>query len=106
MSLEHYGTWATERLGERLRLGGSRRLSSIAEAVAFRTGRPVGEVMRLLVEARPNTEAAGPANEPEAAKAEAEAMASLRALAALVAETGAGVGVASVARTASVARIR
>jgi Domain of unknown function (DUF4350) len=82
VALEHYGAWATERLAERLRLGGSRKLSLIAEGVAARTGRPVGEVMRLLVEARPDAE-------PPPAGRDAEAMANLRALAALVSQTAA-----------------
>ncbi len=82
VALEHYGAWATERLAERLRLGGSRKLSLIAEGVAARTGRPVGEVMRLLVEARPDAE-------PPLAGRDAEAMANLRALAALVSQTAA-----------------
>jgi hypothetical protein len=81
VALEHYGAWATERLAERLRLGGSRKLSLIAEGVAARTGRPVGEIMRLLVEARPEAEA------PAAAGRDTESMATLRALAALVAQT-------------------
>jgi hypothetical protein len=81
----HYGAWATERLAERLRLGGSRKLSLIAEGVAARTGRPVGEVMRLLVEARPEPEAPPGAKEP--AGKDTESMANLRALAALIAQT-------------------
>jgi hypothetical protein len=90
VALEHYGMWATERLGERLRLGGAARLSGIAEGTAARTGRPVGEVMRLLVEARP-TEGRSPAGSPtgDDARGNLEAMADLRALAALVAETSA-----------------
>jgi hypothetical protein len=91
VALEHYGSWATERLAERLHLGGSRRLSAIAEGVAARTGRSVGEVMRLLLEARPD--AAAPAGAPEAPEArgrsDAEAMIALRALVAVVTETAA-----------------
>jgi hypothetical protein len=82
LALENYGAWATERLAERLRLGGSRKLSLIAEGVAARTGRPVGEVMRLLVEARADAT-------PLPAGRDTEAMANLRALAALVSQTAA-----------------
>lgn len=90
VSLEHYGAWATERLGERLRMGGATRLSAIAEGIAARTGRPVGEVMRLLVEGRPGDgRAASTLNSTEEARQSAEAMNDLRALAALVVETGA-----------------
>jgi hypothetical protein len=46
------GAYAVERLRERFGLHVDRSLSGLAEAVAARTGRPVGAVMRLLVEAR------------------------------------------------------
>jgi hypothetical protein len=46
------GQYVVERLRERLGQAQRRGLSGLAEAVASRTGRPVGEVMRLLVEAR------------------------------------------------------
>ena len=46
------GAYAVERLRERIGLHVDRSLSGLAEAVATRTGRPVGAVMRLLVEAR------------------------------------------------------
>jgi hypothetical protein len=94
VALEHYGVWATERLSERLRLGGAARLSAIAEGIAARTGRPVGEVMRLLVEARP-TEAGGDVRQvagaagSEEARSNLEALVDLRALASLVTETSA-----------------
>jgi len=51
-ALAHVGQYAIERLRERFGRGASRSLSGLAEAVATRTGRPVGEVMRLLLEAR------------------------------------------------------
>jgi hypothetical protein len=47
-----WGSYATERLRERCGLQVDRSLSGLAEAVATRTGRPVGEVMRALLEAR------------------------------------------------------
>jgi hypothetical protein len=85
-ALEHFGAFALERLGERLRLAGHRSLSATAEAVANRTGRPVGEVMRLLLEAK---EAATSPSPPPSPAANAEAMVALRALATLLAETAA-----------------
>jgi hypothetical protein len=47
-----WGGYAIERLRERCGLQVDRSLSGLAEAVATRTGRPVGEVMRALLEAR------------------------------------------------------
>lgn len=47
-----WGGYATDRLRERCGLQVDRSLSGLAEAVATRTGRPVGEVMRALLEAR------------------------------------------------------
>ena len=38
---------------ERLNLTGGKGLLAVAEELATRTGRPLGEVMRLLVESRP-----------------------------------------------------
>ena len=38
---------------ERLNLAGGKGLLAVAEEVATRTGRPLGEVMRVLVESRP-----------------------------------------------------
>ncbi len=46
------GAYVGERLRERFGLNVDRSLSGLAEAVATRTGRPVGPIMRLLVEAR------------------------------------------------------
>lgn len=51
-ALACFGGYATERLRERCGLRVDRSLSGLAEAVATRTGRPVGEVMRMLLEAR------------------------------------------------------
>jgi hypothetical protein len=79
-----YGAFALERLRERLRLPGSRGLSGVAEAVAARSGRPLGEVMRVLVEARPDA-AAEPA---DARAAAANELGTLREIATLLAETG------------------
>jgi hypothetical protein len=52
LALGFLGAYVGERLRERFRLRADRSLSGLAEAVSLRTGRPVGEVMRLLVEAR------------------------------------------------------
>jgi len=52
-ALEVYGAYALERMRARLHLAEGGGLSSLAEAVAARTGRPLGEVMRLLLECRP-----------------------------------------------------
>jgi hypothetical protein len=78
-----YGTFALERLRERLHLAGGRGLSAVAEAVAARSGRPLGDVMRVLVEARPD--AAAPADGAAAATNE---LATLREIATLLTETG------------------
>jgi hypothetical protein len=51
-ALACWGNYATERLRERCGLRVDRSLSALADAVATRTGRPVGVVMRMLLEAR------------------------------------------------------
>jgi hypothetical protein len=51
-ALACFGGYAVERLRERCGLRVDRGLSGLAEAVATRTGRSVGEVMRLFLEAR------------------------------------------------------
>ncbi len=81
---ELYGPFAIERLGERLRLSGRRGLSSIAEGVAARTGRPLGQVMQLLLEAREPASAGRPGG-----AADREALDTVRALAALLDATSA-----------------
>jgi hypothetical protein len=51
-ALKLYSGYALERLRERMRLrSGGQSLSALAEQVATRTGRPLGEVMGLLVSA-------------------------------------------------------
>jgi hypothetical protein len=52
LALGFLGAYVADRLRERFRLRADRSLSGLAEAVSTRTGRSVGEVMRLLVEAR------------------------------------------------------
>ena len=68
-----YARWALDRLRERVQRRGGRGLSPLAEAIARRTGRAEGEVMRVLVEAlsaRDETSAThdegAPAEKPEA----------------------------------------
>jgi hypothetical protein len=52
-ALELYGGYALERMRERLNLSGGKGMLAVAEEVATRTGRPLGDVMRVLVESRP-----------------------------------------------------
>ena len=54
-ALEVDGSYALERMRERLNLVGGKGMLAVAEEVATRTGRPLGEVMRVLVESRPAT---------------------------------------------------
>jgi hypothetical protein len=84
-AVEVYGGYAVERLRERLRLSGDRSLHGVAEAVAARTGRPVTEVMRLLVYAHPDAEGTNPARPAVFA---AEDLATLREIATLLNATG------------------
>jgi hypothetical protein len=88
--LEVYGTYALERMRERLNLGPERSLSAIAEAIVARTGRNLGDVMRVLVQAReaasnPAGSAALHAAPPPPAP---EDMVALRQLAGMLAQTG------------------
>jgi hypothetical protein len=50
--LAAYAGWVLDRLRERLQPGTDGTLHTLAHAVAQRTGRAEGEVMRILVEAR------------------------------------------------------
>jgi hypothetical protein len=89
-ALEIYGSYALERLRERLNLAGGKGLLAVAEEVATRTGRPLGDVMRVLVESRPPNQRPADA-ERDALAQEANAakdLATLRDIATLVAETG------------------
>jgi len=52
VALGALGAYAVERLRERCGVRVDRSLSGLADAVAARTGRPVGEVMRMFLEAR------------------------------------------------------
>lgn len=75
------GGYVIERLRERFRLQSDRSLSGLAEAVAARTGRPVGELMRMFVEARD-------AGKGVAADQEARDLETARELCKLLEETG------------------
>jgi hypothetical protein len=52
VALAALGAYAIERLRERFGLRADRSLSGLAEAVAARTERPVGKVMRMFLEVR------------------------------------------------------
>ena len=89
-ALESYGGYALERMRERLNLVGGKGMLAVAEEVATRTGRPLGEVMRVLVESRPATKR-DPDPVRERALQEANCskdLATLRDLATLLAQTG------------------
>src|SRR5262249_47562272 len=83
-ALESYGTYALERMRGRPRPGGSKSLLAVGEAVAARTQRPVADVMRLLVEAHPESPGTG----SKAAAFSAEDLATLREIATLLTATG------------------
>jgi hypothetical protein len=93
-ALEAYGAYALERMRERLNLVGGKGMLAVAEEVAARTGRPLGEVMRVLVESRPVTRGTADAvRDPvrEMAMQEATAakdLATLRDLSTLLTMTG------------------
>jgi len=59
-ALGNFSAWAIERLRERFQRGTRSGLSPLAEAIAARTGRSEGEVMRVLVEAQSARESSGP----------------------------------------------
>ncbi len=55
-----YAVWALDRLRERVHRHGRQGLIPLAEAIAARTGRPEGEVIRVLVEASGARDEAAP----------------------------------------------
>jgi hypothetical protein len=88
-ALEIYGSYALERLRERLNLSGGKSLLAVAEEVATRTGRPLGDVMRVLVESRPAKRDADPERERILQEANAaKDLATLRDVATLLERTG------------------
>jgi hypothetical protein len=88
-ALELYGGYALERMRERLNLSGGKGMLAVAEEVASRTGRPLGEVMRVLVESRPGKREADPERERLVQEATAaNDLATLRDLATLLQTTG------------------
>jgi hypothetical protein len=60
--LASYGLWVIERLRERVALPAGSGFIALADAVAVRTGKSPGEVMRLLMEAREVPALAAPAS--------------------------------------------
>jgi len=87
-TLGAYGQWVIDRLRERIRLPGDRAVGALAAAIAARTERPLGEVARLVFEARRDDEAAA-REEPSRAVAEGH-LATMRGLRQLLADTGGG----------------
>ena len=81
-ALTVYGGYALERMRERLRLSSGKGLGAVAEEVAARSGRPLGEVMRVLLEAKP---VEAPAADGSGAVND---LATIRDLATLLATTG------------------
>jgi hypothetical protein len=77
--LASYGHWVTERLRERVALPAGSGFIALADAVAVRTGKEAGEVMRLLMEARevPAPAAPGTAEEVNAHLAAVRALGEL-----------------------------
>jgi hypothetical protein len=92
-ALEVYGSYALERMRERLNLVGGKGMLAVAEEVAARAGRPLGDVMRVLVEAHPSTPRTGTIRDPVREMAMQEAtsakdLAMLRDLSTLLTLTG------------------
>jgi hypothetical protein len=88
-ALEIYGSYALERLRDRLNLSGGKGMLAVAEEVATRTGRPLGDVMRVLVESRPVKREADPERERIVQEANsAKDLASMREIATLLSTTG------------------
>jgi len=76
-----YATWTVERLRERL--PGDRGLGELAAATAARTGQPLGDVARLLFQSHQDEAADA---EPRTRGAAEEALQTIRALGALLAQ--------------------
>jgi hypothetical protein len=51
-ALALWGAYVVDRLQDRLRLGGRRGVGALAEHLSARSGRPLGEMARLVLEAR------------------------------------------------------
>ncbi|HEY4183561.1 MAG TPA: DUF4129 domain-containing protein [Polyangia bacterium] len=84
-----YAAWTVERLRERIHLPGDRGLGDLASAIAARTGRPLGEVARLLFQAHHDDAAASEA-EPRTRAAAAEHLTTIRELCELLADASGG----------------
>jgi hypothetical protein len=84
-ALEAYGGYALDRMRERLNLSGGKGLIAVAEEVATRVGRPLGDVMRVLVESRPTKRSDDPVRDrAEQEVNSAKDLATLRDLATLL----------------------
>jgi hypothetical protein len=86
-----YATWAIERLRERIRSRSGESVGDLSAVVAARTGRPLGEVARLLFSARPDAgSAAGPSASRDRPRAAVEhSLDTMRQLHSLLAESSA-----------------
>jgi hypothetical protein len=84
-ALAVYGGYALERMRERLRLSSGKGLGAVAEEVAARSGRPLGEVMRVLLEAKPVD---APVQGGAVAAGAPNDLATIREIATLLATTG------------------
>jgi hypothetical protein len=93
-ALSAYAAWVLERLRERLPSGNTPGVGDLAASVSARTGRPLGEVARLLFSAHrrdDGSEGASGTTPPDdrSRRAAAADLAVMRDLHALLAETGA-----------------
>jgi hypothetical protein len=90
-ALEVYGSYALDRMRERLNLAGGKGLIAVAEEIATRTGRPLGEVLRVLVESRPVKRDVDPERERLLQEANAaKDLATMRDIATLLQTTSTG----------------
>jgi hypothetical protein len=90
--LGSYAAWATDRLRERIRLSGDRGIGDLAGAVAARTGRPLGEVARVLFAARRDGDAAEDAPEDRSRAGAQQQLTMMRELAQMLTATHATSG--------------
>ncbi|HZS40693.1 MAG TPA: DUF4350 domain-containing protein, partial [Polyangia bacterium] len=85
-ALTLYSAYVLDRVRETARLGGPGSLHRLAEAIALRTSRPLGDVMRLLVEAKTARETTPTARELQ--QSSPEDLALLRELGQLMKDIG------------------
>ncbi len=90
-ALSSYSHWALERLHERIRPGARLSLIELSEAIAKRTGRKPGDVMRILAEAASSRQSDGPVSDRNPARPSGrgqEDLQTLKELESLLLETG------------------